>query len=537
MTTISPTPATGSAPITGTPANRATTRQWLALVVLMLPVLLVSVDNTVLSFALPAISEALQPSGTGLLWIIDIYPLVLAGLLVSMGSLGDRFGRRRMLLIGSIGFAVVSIVAAFSVNTEMLIAARAALGFFGAMLMPSTLSLLRNIFTDRDQRRFAIAIWASAFAGGAALGPIVGGVLLENFWWGSIFLLAVPVLIPLLVLAPILIPESRDPNPGRIDPVSIVLSLLTMAPLVYGIKSLASEGFSAAGITTVVVSLIAGSAFVIRQRRRPDPMIDMDLFKRSSFSGAVAVNLLSVVAFVGFIFFVSQHLQLVLGLSPINASLVLLPGLVIMMAAGLGVVPIAKRIKPQIVVSIGLLISTAGYAMVAVTGGEASWPILLIAFAVLGVGIGAAETVSNELIIASAPAHKAGAASAISETAYEVGAVLGTAVLGTILTVSYRNALVIPEGLTEAQAAAAQETLGGASVVADSLPGDLGLSLMESARHAFDSGVALTSTIGGVLVLIAAIVAALVLREAVTPNDDGSVNDTLVNDSTAPRAD
>lgn len=505
MSSLSSTPTTGA---------RATTKQWLALAVLMLPVLLISVDNTVLSFALPAISEALQPSGTGLLWIIDIYPLVLAGLLVSMGSLGDRFGRRRMLLIGSIGFAAVSAIAAFVTTTEALIAARAALGFFGAMLMPSTLSLLRNIFTDRDQRRLAIAVWASAFAGGAALGPIVGGVLLENFWWGSIFLIAVPVLIPLLVLTPILIPESRDPNPGRVDPLSIVLSLLTMAPLVYGIKTLASEGIGVLGIAAVALSFASGAAFVARQRRRPDPMIDMQLFRYGSFSGAVVVNLLSVLAFVGFIFFVSQHLQLVLGLSPIIASLVLLPGLLAMVIAGLGVVPVSKRVKPRIVVTVALLISASGYLMIALTGGEASWLVLLLAFAVLGIGIGAAETVSNELIIASAPAHKSGAAAAISETAYEVGAVLGTAVLGTLLTVSYRNSLVIPEGLSPAQAEAARETLGGASVVANGLPADVGASLMESARHAFDSGIALTSTIGGLLVVAAAVVAALTLRES-----------------------
>ena len=226
---------------------RAPRRAWLALAVLMLPTLLVSVDNTVLSFALPAISRDLAPTAAQQLWIIDAYPLVLAGLLVAMGSAGDRYGRRRMLLIGSIGFTVLSVAAAFAPTAEALIAARAALGFFGAMLMPSTLSLLRTVFTDREQRRLAIAIWASGFAAGAALGPIVGGVLLEHFHWGSVFLLAVPVLVPMLILVPLLIPESRDPSPGRIDLVSTLLSLAAMGPVVYGIKSLATEGFTAVG--------------------------------------------------------------------------------------------------------------------------------------------------------------------------------------------------------------------------------------------------------------------------------------------------
>ncbi len=514
-------PVTASTPATAarnarephTTPRRAGLRQWAALVVLMLPVLLVSVDNTVLSFALPSISKALEPSGTGMLWIIDAYPLVLAGLLVAMGSFGDRIGRRRLLLIGSVGFAAVSVGAAFAPSTEWLIASRAALGFFGAMLMPSTLSLLRSVFVDRDQRRLAIAVWASGFAAGAALGPIVGGVLIEHFWWGAVFLLAVPVLIPLLVFAPLLIPESRDPNPGPVDVPGILLSLATMAPIVYGIKSLAADGLNAVAVVAIVVGLVAGLLFVRRQLRRPIPMLDMRLFRNRAFSGAVVVNLLSVIALVGFLFFVSQHLQLVLGLNPIDASLVLLPGLVTMIVSGLVVVPIARRLRPGILVPIGLLISGAGYGVIALSGGAAPASTLMIAFIALGAGIGAAETVSNELIIASAPADKSGAASAVSETAYELGAVLGTATLGTILTASYRAAVVLPDGLDASQRAAAHETLGGATTVADALPTGLAGQLLDSARHAFDSGVALTSGIGALLMVVAAVVAFVGLRK------------------------
>jgi len=507
---MSALPETRSQPVVA-PA-RAGVRGWLALGVLMLPVLLVSIDNTVLSFALPSISKALEPSGTGMLWIIDAYPLVLAGLLVSMGSLGDRIGRRRLLLIGAIGFALVSVAAAFAPTTELLIAARAVLGFFGAMLMPSTLSLLRSVFTDRDQRRLAIAVWASGFAAGAALGPIVGGLLIEHFWWGSVFLLAVPVLLPMLVLIPLLIPESKDPAPGPIDPVSIVLSLGAMAPVVYGIKSLASEGFTILGSGAILIGVVAGVLFVRRQLRRPVPMLDMRLFRQASFSGAVLINLLSVVSLVGFLFFVSQHLQLVLQLSPIQSGLVLVPGLATMIVAGLVVVPIARRVRPSIVIPIGLLISASGYGLVALLGGDAPASVLLIAFVLLGLGIGAAETVSNELILSSAPADKAGAASAVSETAYELGAVLGTATLGTILTAFYRASVVVPDGLTTAQAHAAGETLGGATTVATQLPADLGEQLLESARHAFDSGVALTAGIGVGLMVCAAVLALISLR-------------------------
>lgn len=504
MTTTLPT-------ATSPTARRAGAREWWGLVVLMLPVLLVSIDNTVLSFALPGIARDLSPTAAQQLWIIDAYPLVLAGLLVSMGSIGDRVGRRRLLLIGSTGFAVVSVFAAFAPNAEALIAARAALGFFGAMLMPATLSLLRSLFTDRDQRRLAIAVWASGFAAGSALGPIVGGVLLEHFEWGAVFLLAVPVLIPLLVLTPVLVPESRDPAPGPVDPLSILLSLAAMLPVVFAVKSFATDGASLGAFGALGLGVAAGFWFVRRQLSRPTPMLDMSLFRRGTFSGAIIVNLFSVVALVGFLYFVSQHLQLILRLSPIEAGLALVPGLVAMVVAGLVVVPIARRFRPSVVVPIGLALSAGGYLVVALSATDATVGELALAFALLGTGIGAAETVSNELVLSSAPAEKAGAASAVSETAYELGAVLGTALLGSILTAHYRASLVVPDGVGATLAREARETLAGAVNVAEGLDAARAAELLGSAAHAFDGGVVLTSIIGIVLMVIAAVVAATTL--------------------------
>jgi DHA2 family multidrug resistance protein-like MFS transporter len=480
----------------------------------MLPVLLVSVDNTVLSFALPEISIALAPTGAEQLWIIDVYPLVLAGLLVTMGTLGDRFGRRRMLLIGASGFAAVSALAAFAPTAGLLIAARALLGLFGAMLMPSTLSLLRSIFQNRDQRRLAIAVWASAFSAGSALGPIVGGFLLEHFDWGAVFLVAVPVLIPLLIAAPLLVPESRDPNPGRIDIVSIVLSMAAMIPVVYAIKSLAVDGPSLTAGAWALLGVAMGYLFVRRQLTAEVPMLDMGLFRRGSFSGAILVNLLSVVALVGFLYFVSQHLQLVLGLSPMMAGAALVPGMLAMIVAGLSVVPISRRVPPHILVPVGLVFSVAGYLLVAFTTSDHGIAPLVIAFVVLGIGIGGAETISNELILSSAPAEKAGAASAVSETAYELGAVLGTAVLGGLITAFYRGALVVPEGIPAEAAHAATETLAGAYTAAQELPAQLGDALWDAASAAFGSGVMVTSLIGAGLVVLAGVIAAVTLRKA-----------------------
>ncbi|MGY1552551.1 MFS transporter [Microbacterium sp. A588] len=493
-------------------APRVGARGWFALVVLMLPVLLVSVDTTVLSFALPEIAIALAPSGAQQLWIIDAYPLVLAGLLVTMGTLGDRFGRRRMLLFGATGFAVVSVLAAFAPTAALLIVARVMLGFFGAMLMPSTLSLLRSIFQNRDQRRMAIAVWASAFSAGAALGPIVGGILLEHFAWGSVFLIAVPVLIPLLICAPLLVPESRDPAPGKIDPISILLSLGTMIPIVYAIKSFAVDGPTLIAAAWAIVGVVFGVMFVRRQLHAKSPMLDMALFRRGSFSGAILVNLLSVVALVGFLYFVPQHLQLVLGMSPMMAGLALVPGMLAVIVAGLSVVPISRRLPPHLVVPAALVFSVVGYLLVAFTAaGHGPLP-LIIAFAVLGIGIGAAETISNELILSSAPASKAGAASAVSETAYELGAVLGTAILGGVITALYRGALVVPEGVPAEAGRVARETLAGAYTSAQQLPDAVGTALWDAAASAFESGIMVTSLIGAALVVLAGSIAAVTLR-------------------------
>jgi len=474
-------------------------------------VLLVSVDNTVLSFALPENALALEPTAAQQLWIIDAYPLVLAGLLVTMGTLGDRFGRRRLLLIGAIGFAAVSALSAFAPSAEWLIAGRAAMGVFGAMLMPATLALLRSIFTLRSQRRFAIAIWASMFSAGAALGPIVGGVLLEHFSWGSVFLMAVPVLVPLLVLAPLLVPESRNPDPGRIDALSILLSMAMMVPIVWAIKEFAVHGFSGVVVGAVAAGAIFGVLFVRRQLRARAPMLDMRLFARGTFSGALLVNLLSVVSLVGFMFFIAQHLQLIAGLSPVQAGFALVPSLASIILSGLLVVPIASRIPPRIVVPTALMFSMSGYLLVAATAGHGDLGWLLLASVLLGIGIGSAETVSNELVLASAPPSKAGAASAVSETAYELGAVLGTAVLGSILTASYRSGLAMPAGVPPELATQARETLAGAYVVAGELTGSIGDALRDAAATAFDSGVAVTAAVGAGLMVLAAVIAATTL--------------------------
>ncbi|MBC7632169.1 MFS transporter [Aeromicrobium sp.] len=493
--------------------RRAGPREWLALGVLMLPVLLTSIDNTVLSFALPQVSVALHPTGEQMLWLVDIYPLMLAGLLIAMGSLGDRIGRRKLLFIGSVGFGIASVCAAFSPSAEALFASRALLGVFGATLMPSTLSLIRNIFAHRDDRRLAIATWASMFAGGAALGPVVGGWLLEHFWWGSVFFINVPIIIVFLVAATVLLPESRDPRPGRIDVVSIVLSMTTMLPLVVGIKQVAEHGFSDLALTGFGVGVASAVAFIRRQRRLRDPMIDMSLFSDRVFSGAIVANLLSLMGYAGFVFFAAQFLQLVVGLSPLAAATVLLPGLVVTVFAGFAAVRLVRIFPARVLVSGSFVLSASGYAIAAFLGTPTTTSVM-VAFAVLGLGIGLAETLTNDLMLSSVPPFKAGAASAISETAYEIGAVLGTAVLGSILTSTYRSHLTIPSVAQYGDTNSSFETLGSTVEYARNYPNEVGANLVQSAHAAFNLGVQLTSAVAIGVALAAALVSWRSLEDA-----------------------
>lgn len=487
-------------------------RAWFALAVLMLPVLLIAVDNTVLAFALPSIAQEFRPSATTQLWIVDVYSLVLAALLVTMGSLGDRVGRRRLLMIGAGGFAVVSAAAAFAPTAETLVAARALLGVFGAMLMPSTLSLIRNIFVDASARRLAIALWASCFTAGSALGPIVGGVLLQHFHWGSVFLIAVPILLPLLVLAPRLVPESRDPNPGPLDLLSVLLTLTTMLPIVWAVKSAAHDGFSVIAVAAAAIGLGSGVLFVRRQTRSATPMLDVQLFRSAPFTSSILANFLSIVGLIGFIFFISQHLQLVLGLSPLAAGLVTLPGAVLSMIAGIAVVPLAKRFAPHALMIVGLILVAAGFVAILLFRHDLTVVAVIASFVILEIGVGMSQTISNDTIVASVPPAKSGAASAVSETAYELGAVVGTATLGTIFTAYYRTNVELPGGLTGAQTADARESIGGAASVAQTLPPALSGRLMDSARLAFDAGIAPTATIAAALTLLAAAVVAWAFR-------------------------
>lgn len=483
---------------TDSASHPRTIHPWLALTALMFPVLTVSVSTTALSFALPDIAADLRPSATQLLWVVDVYPLILAGLLIPMGTVGDRVGRRLLLMIGSLGFAAASVVGGLASTAEMLIAARVGVAVFGSMLLPATLSLIRVIFQDDSARRTAIAIWTAGFSAGAALGPIVGGALMQVFSWHAAVLVAVPVCVGFAVIAPLTLPESKDPHPGSLDLPSAALAILTMTPLVYGIKTLATGGTAWIGVVGLAFGVIMGAVFVLRQSRLSSPMVELGLFRSGRFTGGVLVNIVCNMVQFGFLFFITQHLQLVAGMNAFSAGLLIIPGMVLAILAGLYGARWAGRVGARTVVVTGVILAASGYLVTAATVSHSAWP-LVVGYCVLGLGIGLATTLSTELVVGSVPAEKSGAASAISETGYEVGAVLGTAVVGGFVTGFYQVFLTVPTGVDAESAATARETLGGAYSVAQNIPA--GADLTMAASLAYNQAICVTGVAVGLTTL------------------------------------
>jgi DHA2 family multidrug resistance protein-like MFS transporter len=488
------------------PPSLAGRREWTALGVLMLPLLLVSMDVSVLYFAVPEISADLAPSGTQQLWIFDIYAFVLAGLLMTMGALGDRIGRRRLLLIGAAAFGAASLAAAYAHSAEALIAARAVLGIGGATLMPSTLALVRTMFTDPEQRAKAIALWSGVMTGGVALGSVMSGVLVEWFWWGSVFLVNLPAMALLLVLGPVLLPESRDPSPGRFDWLSVPLSMAAVLPVIYGLKEIASEGWNVRYVVSITVGLLFAALFVHRQRTSASPMIPPALFRNRGLGPAVVLNLLSLFAMMGSAFFTTQYIQSVLGKSALEASLwALLPSVPIGMAAPVTAQLVRRGLSRIAVVTSGFVIAAGGYVLLGVAGPD-SMAVVLTACAVLAFGIVMVMTQVMDLAMGAAPVERAATASSLMETGAEFGGALGMAVLGSIGTAVYR------QEMPGSAPAPAHETLGGALAVAERLPGRAGDALAATAREAFTSGMNGAALAGAAVLLGAAVFAALTLR-------------------------
>lgn len=489
-------------------------REWVGLGVLALACVVYSMDLTVLHLAVPSLSVALQPSGAQLLWMVDIYGFLLAGSLVTMGTLGDRIGRRRLLLIGAAAFGVASPLAAFSTSAEMLIAARALLGVAGATLAPSTLSLIRTMFLDPRQRTLAIGVWITSFSFGAVIGPPLGGVLLEFFWWGSVFLLAVPVMVVLLVLGPMLLPEYRDPEARRFDLISAALSLAAVLTVIYGLKQMAQDGPGWPPAVSILAGVALGLAFVQRQRRLADPLIDPRLFRMPAFSASLAAYLVATfVAFAAFLF-IFQYLQLVRGLSPLEAALWAIPSAGAFIVGSMLTPVIVRFIRPGYALAAGLAVAAAGYLLLAQVDADSSVAVIVTASVIFSLGVAPVFTLATDLIVGVAPPERAGAAAAISETSSELGGALGIAILGSIGTALYRSQMAdnLPADISPELVGAARDTLGGAAAASEQLPDPLASELLDAAREAFTQGLQVAALASAAIAAGTAVLAAVLLR-------------------------
>ena len=494
------------------PASR---REWLGLAVLVLPTLLLALDMTVLHLAAPRLSADLQPSSSELLWILDIYGFMVAGFLITMGTLGDRIGRRRLLLAGALAFGVASVAAAFASSATSLIITRALLGIAGATLMPSTLSLIRNMFHVERERTLAITVWMTGFIVGSAIGPLVGGVMLEFFWWGSVFLLGVPVMALLLLVGPFLLPECRDENAGRLDVVSALLCIVALLLVIYGLKDTARDGLNLGALLAVVLGLVVGTVFTRRQRRLPDPMLDLTLFSRRAFTVSIFAMLMAIFALSGAWLMIFQYLQGVAGLSALEAGLVMLPAAILQTAASLVVPSLSRKLKPSVFTSLGLCVSVIGFCVLLLVQGRDGVALMALGTMLLGVGIMPVMIMGTDLVVSSVPPAKAGAAAATSETAAELGMALGIAVIGSVGAVIYQQYMAarLPDGLTPEQVEIASDTLGGALAVIKQLPPDTAQALLIVVQDGFASALHVNSLIGAVIMASAAVLPATCLRQ------------------------
>ncbi|MEV0972592.1 MFS transporter [Microtetraspora glauca] len=492
-------------------------REWAGLAVLALPALLASLELTVTHLALPAIGRDLSASSTELLWIVDVYAFLLAGSLITMGAWGDRIGRRRLLLIGAAAYGAASVLAAYAAGAPALIAARALMGVAGSTLMPSTLSLTATMFRDPRQRTVAVGIIVASVSAGTAIGPLVGGWLLERYWWGSVFLLGVPVMACLLLAGPLLLPEHRDPSTGRMDAVSALSSLAAVLPVVYGLKRIAADGPDPISVLAVLAGGVMAVLFVRRQRGLADPFVDPRLFADRAFSTSAGTLALGIFVLWGSNYAVAQYLQLVHGLSPLDAGLWTAPSAAGVIAGSILAPRIVRRVRPAAVIGAGLAVSAVGYGMLTQVSEPGGLGLLVSGAVVVSAGLGPMMALATDMVVAAAPRERAGAAAAISSTAPQLGGALGIAVLGSVITAVYRGEMSesVPPGVPAAVAAAARDNLGAAVSAAGTLPGRLGAETLDLAREAFTHGFHLTATISAVLMGGAAVLVTVLLGRAV----------------------
>lgn len=484
-------------PVATAQPGPATKRTWLGLAVLTLPVMLVSMDFSVLYLAMPTISEALHPSATQELWILDVYGFLIAGLLITMGNVGDRIGRRKILLAGAALFGIASVAAAFAPSAGILIAARALMGVGGATLMPASLSLIANMFPDSTERARAIGIWTAAFAGGAAIGPVIGGALLHQFWWGIVFLINVPVILALFAAGPYLLPEFRAPSSHPFDLLGVVLSLLGILPLVYAVKDAAAEGVSTRSTLIGIFGLAMIAAFLWHQNRSPAPLLNLKLFANATFSACIAVALFGMMAQGGMSYLTNVYLQTVQGHDVLAAALAGIPMAITIAAFSVGAERVAQWLGVRRALVISLLLAAFGnLGLFALNTDTPIWVFMFLT-AISGIGYGVQFALVTDVVVGSAPAKESGAASAISETSFELGTALGLALFGSLATAVF---LGRSEGRFADSLGETLDKSGTTGPIAD------------AAKEAFVSGMHTAALAGGASLVVLAVIVSVVMR-------------------------
>ncbi|MGW0246530.1 MFS transporter [Nocardia goodfellowii] len=514
-------PDSQAAPAPSTPELSAGPREWLGLAVLALPTLLLAMDVTVLYLAAPHLTAELRPTGIEQLWIADIYGFMIAGFLITMGTVGDRIGRRKLLMFGATAFGAASVLAAFATSPLLLIIARALLGIAGATLMPSTLALISNMFRDARQRATAIGVWATCMSAGMAAGPMIGGLMLESFWWGSVFLLAVPVMALLLTTAPVLLPEYRDAGAGRIDIASVLLSLASILPLIFGIKKAAETGVSVVPVTAIAIGVGFGSMFIRRQRTLADPLLELGLFGNPTFRAALLILLLGLGTVGGSYLFITQYLQLVRGLTPLAAGLWLVPPAGALILSSTLTPIIARKVESRFILAAALALATLGYLTLSLVDAVGGLPLLVMGFVLVYAGISPLMVLGTDLVIGTTPPEKAGAAAAMSETSMEFGVATGIAVLGVLGTAIYRAEVFG----APAMPGAALDSLGAADAAVADLPAHVGDAVRNAAREAFTNGLNIVALVCAAVTAALAVVALTALRSSATADTTSAMGE------------
>jgi DHA2 family multidrug resistance protein-like MFS transporter len=497
----------------GAAAPRAGRREWIGVAALALPCMLVVMDLSVLFLAVPSLTRDLHPSATELLWITDVYGFLIAGALIAMGALGDRIGRRKVLLWGSAAFGAASVLASLSTSPAMLIAARGIQGLAGATLIPSTMSLLFAMFPHEDDRMKALGLISAGFTGGAALGPILGGVLLDVSTWHAVFLINVPAMAAVLFFVPRCVPEFANPAAPRVDLRSAGLLLIAVLSATYGVKRFARGTGGTVDAVLVAFGLVVAAVFLVRQRRIANPLVDLSLFRIRVFSASLTGMVVTTFVMFGTFFFVSQYFQLVLGLDPLPAGLWGLPGIAAMTLGTMVIVPkLSQRYRPGPLMASGAALMAVGLAALATLGTGTPPIVAAVVLGILQFGVAPLVTLGNNLVIGSAPPQATGQASGTSQTLNELGGALGIAVLGSLGTALYRGQIdqTATAGVSHADVYKVHDTLADTASIAAHLPA----SLIHAAQAAFTRGMSIVALVTAGLMLAVAGLLAVTLRES-----------------------